>query len=164
MVRCTPVKGDLRDFRTAVAHPQGSGHHPRASMTNNPEKVKILAEYGIEVVECVGVVSQDPTLRDFYDYKGPTRLVTPPADEGRFSNPLHGADHSLSTNNVHQLAKTRKPSSQNRSDYDKQNAGLAAGCERHTQFQPSSRTLAEQTMATRSTQAVLGPAGWTLAR
>jgi GTP cyclohydrolase II len=38
-------------------------------MTNNPEKVNILAEYGIQVVECVGVVSKDPAMAGFYDYK-----------------------------------------------------------------------------------------------
>lgn len=64
-----PVKGDLRDFRTAVAILKDLGIKRVRSMTNNPEKVAILGEYGIEVVECVGVVSQDPAMAEFYDYK-----------------------------------------------------------------------------------------------
>jgi GTP cyclohydrolase II len=64
-----PVNGDLRDFRTAVTILKSLGISRVRSMTNNPEKVKILGEYGIEVVECVGVVSQDPSMAHLYDYK-----------------------------------------------------------------------------------------------
>lgn len=64
-----PVKGDHRDFRTSVAILRSLGISRVKLMTNNPEKVKILQEYGIEVTGIVPIVVNDPNLADFYDYK-----------------------------------------------------------------------------------------------
>jgi GTP cyclohydrolase II len=67
-----PVKGDRRDFRSAISILRDLGITRVKVMTNNPEKVKILGEYGIQVTGIVPVVSKDPSLADFYDYKART--------------------------------------------------------------------------------------------
>lgn len=64
-----PVKGDLRDFRTSVAILLALGIGRVRVMTNNPEKVNILREYGLEITGIVPIVSSDPNLCRFYDYK-----------------------------------------------------------------------------------------------
>lgn len=64
-----PVKGDRRDFRTAVSILMDLGIRRVRVMTNNPEKVGILREYGLEVTGIVPIVSEDPNLRRFFDYK-----------------------------------------------------------------------------------------------
>jgi GTP cyclohydrolase II len=64
-----PVKGDHRDFRTSVAILRNLGISRVRLMTNNPEKVKILQDYGIEVAGIVPIVVNDPNLAAFYDYK-----------------------------------------------------------------------------------------------
>jgi 3,4-dihydroxy 2-butanone 4-phosphate synthase/GTP cyclohydrolase II len=64
-----PVKGDRRDFRSAISILRDLGITRVKVMTNNPEKVKILGEYGIQVTGIVPVVSADPSLAHYYDYK-----------------------------------------------------------------------------------------------
>lgn len=64
-----PVKGDHRDFRTSVAILRNLNISRVKVMTNNPEKVKILQEYGIEVTGIVPIVVNDPNLSTLYDYK-----------------------------------------------------------------------------------------------
>jgi GTP cyclohydrolase II len=64
-----PVKSDIRDFTHAVAILVDLGITRCRVMTNNPEKQQILKDYGIEIVEVVPVVSDDPAVAELYDYK-----------------------------------------------------------------------------------------------
>ena len=64
-----PVKSDIRDFTHAVAILADLGITRCRVMTNNPEKQQILKDYGIEIVEVVPVVSNDPAVAELYDYK-----------------------------------------------------------------------------------------------
>jgi GTP cyclohydrolase II len=64
-----PVDGDKRDFRSAISILRDLGITRVKVMTNNPEKVAILGEYGIQVTGIVPVVSKDPSLAKFYDFK-----------------------------------------------------------------------------------------------
>jgi GTP cyclohydrolase II len=64
-----PVKSDIRDFTHAVAILVDLGITRCKVMTNNPEKQQILRDYGIEIVETVPVVSNDPAVAHLYDYK-----------------------------------------------------------------------------------------------
>jgi 3,4-dihydroxy 2-butanone 4-phosphate synthase/GTP cyclohydrolase II len=64
-----PVKSDIRDFTHAVAILVDLGITRCRVMTNNPEKQQILRDYGIEIVEVVPVVSDDPAVAKLYDYK-----------------------------------------------------------------------------------------------
>jgi GTP cyclohydrolase II len=64
-----PVDGDRRDFRSAISILRDLGITKVKVMTNNPEKVKILGEYGMQITGIVPIVSADPSLADFYDYK-----------------------------------------------------------------------------------------------
>lgn len=83
-----PVPDDIRDFLHAVAILLDLGITRVRLMTNNPEKQKILTDHGIEIVEVVSVVSQDPAVRHLYDYKAkvwkhalPTLSDSLPIDE-----------------------------------------------------------------------------------
>jgi GTP cyclohydrolase II len=64
-----PVHSDIRDFTHAVAILLDLGITRCRVMTNNPEKQQILKDYGIEIVEVVPVVSDDPAVAHLYDYK-----------------------------------------------------------------------------------------------
>jgi GTP cyclohydrolase II len=64
-----PVDGDRRDFRSAISILRDLGITRVKVMTNNPEKVKILGECGIQITSIVPIVSADPSLTDFYNYK-----------------------------------------------------------------------------------------------
>lgn len=64
-----PVRSDIRDFTHAVAILLDLGITRCRVMTNNPEKQQILRDYGIEIVEVVPVVSDDPAVAHLYDYK-----------------------------------------------------------------------------------------------
>lgn len=64
-----PVDGDLRDFTHSVAVLKDLGITKVRVMTNNPEKQQMLRDHGIEIVEIVPVVCDDPRHAKFYDYK-----------------------------------------------------------------------------------------------
>ena len=64
-----PVDGDLRDFTSAIAILLDLRITRVRLMTNNPHKQAILEQNGISVVGVDGVVSADPNLAEFLDWK-----------------------------------------------------------------------------------------------
>ena len=64
-----PVEGDLRDFTSAIAILNDLRITRVRLMTNNPHKQAMLEQNGITVVGVDGVVSSDPNLAEFLDWK-----------------------------------------------------------------------------------------------
>ncbi|SRR5579883_1520314 len=67
-----PVPGDKRQFGSSLLILKDLGIKRVRVMTNNPEKLAVLVDNGIEVVEVIHLVTNDPKLRWFLNYKAQT--------------------------------------------------------------------------------------------
>lgn len=67
-----PVPGDLRRFESSVLILKDLGIRRVKVMTNNPDKMQVLVDHGIEVVDVISLVSSDPKLREFLEFKART--------------------------------------------------------------------------------------------
>jgi len=64
-----PVDGDRRKFGSSILILKDLGIRRVIAMTNNPEKLSVLTDNGIEVVDVINLVSADPNLRSFLLFK-----------------------------------------------------------------------------------------------
>jgi GTP cyclohydrolase II len=60
---------DLRKYRTATLILQDLGIRKARVMTNNPEKMGVFTRIGIEIVEIIHLVTDNPRLREYLEYK-----------------------------------------------------------------------------------------------